>query len=268
MRSAVFLFLLLLIATDAFAPVQVPKYIKNIARTKSTSERNAINNNVLSREENNSSLTKRRSFVSRNFATFGASFLFPNLSSITFAVDKLSLSAFKDPDFNFQIGIPIDWVTTEQDLSGRRKGVFFTDPSSKDAETGSIETLGFIAYTPLRDDFTSLGSFGSVDEVAQATILPKGELAGEQSSSKMLEAVSKNNSYFFDYVATPVVPNQSGAQLTKALKQQHFRTIFTLLPFKSNAGLTLVTITFQTTEERYSGLKGLFDEIIESYGKV
>ena len=39
------------------------------------------------------------------------------------------------------------------------------------------------------------------------TILPKGELAGEENTSKMIKAESKKNAYFFDYEAkTPGQP--------------------------------------------------------------
>ena len=88
----------------------------------------------------------------------------------------------------------------------------------------------------------------------------------------MLSAVSKNNAYFFDYVAKPIVATDPGStSLTKELETVHFRTIFTLLPLKTDvntAGLTLVTITFQTTESNYSSLKASFDEIISSFGKA
>jgi len=178
------------------------------------------------------------------------------------------MEPYDDADYGFRLQIPSSWENTVQKLSGRRKAVFFTDPSSKDASTGAIDTLGFVAYTPVRDDFTTLGSFGSVDEVAQSTILPKGELAGLDDASKMLSAVSKNNAYYFDYVATPVVPTESGKAMTKTLKPVHFRTIFTLLPLKNSAGMTLVTITLQTTEERYGDVKGVFDDVVNSYGKA
>ena len=134
-----------------------------------------------------------------------------------------------------------------------------------------IETLAFIAYTPLRDDYTSLASFGSVDQVAQTTILPKSDLAGLKDTSQMLSATSKNNAYYFDYITTPVVPTEPGSgsgSLTKTLKPQHFRSIFTMLPLKGAAGLTLVTITLQTSEERYGDVKGVFDSVIDSFGKV
>jgi hypothetical protein len=39
------------------------------------------------------------------------------------------------------------------------------------------------------------------------TILPKAEMAGEENESKMIQAESKKNSYFFDYTAkTPGQP--------------------------------------------------------------
>ena len=67
-----------------------------------------------------------------------------------------------------------------------------------------------------------------------------------------------------------MVPTEpgSGSAMTKTLKQQHYRSIFTLLPLKNSAGLTLVTITLQTTEERYEKTKGVFDSVIDSFGKI
>jgi len=218
----------------------------------------------------------RRSFCARSLATLvgGASILSTTAipSASYAATDLVKLEPYEDTDYGFRLQVPSSWENTEQKLSGRRKAIFFTDPNSKDATTGTFETFGFVAYTPLRDDFTSLASFGSVDEVAQATILPKGELAtgkaSDTNASKMLSAVSKNNAYYFDYTATPVVPTESGTQMTKTLKPQHFRTIFTMLPLQGAAGLTLVTVTLQTSEERYGEVKGIFDQVIESYGKI
>lgn len=221
-----------------------------------------------------STVMARRSFCARSLtALAGATMLSTASPSITYAADEpLKLEPYEDTDYGFRVQFPSCWENTEQKLSGRRKGIFYTDPNSKDATTDTIETLGFIAYTPLRDDFTSLASFGSVDNVAQTTILPKGELGSQdQGASKMLSAEARKNAYFFDYVATPVVPidpGTSGGAVTKTLKPQHFRTIFTMLQLKGSAGLTLVTVTLQTTEERYADLKGVFDQIIDSYGKI
>eukprot|EP00574_Skeletonema_japonicum_P009288 CAMPEP_0201722522 /NCGR_PEP_ID=MMETSP0593-20130828/6885_1 /ASSEMBLY_ACC=CAM_ASM_000672 /TAXON_ID=267983 /ORGANISM="Skeletonema japonicum, Strain CCMP2506" /LENGTH=270 /DNA_ID=CAMNT_0048213499 /DNA_START=126 /DNA_END=938 /DNA_ORIENTATION=- len=219
-------------------------------------------------------LSSRRNVLTQSIAAAGAAALFP-LVSVADDSSTLKLEPYVDSDYNFKLSVPSSFTSTQQKLSGRRKAVFFTDEDSKDG-SGNIDTLGFIAYTPMRDDFTTLSSFGSVDEVGQSTILPKSELAGNKEDSKMLSAVSKNNAYFFDYVAKPIVPTDPGSsaaksgQMTKELEPVHFRTIFTLLPLKdvNVAGLTLVTITFQTTEAKYSGLKSTFDEIILSYGKA
>ncbi|KAL3784839.1 hypothetical protein ACHAW5_009058 [Stephanodiscus triporus] len=187
------------------------------------------------------------------------------------------LASYDDADYGFRLRFPSSWERTEQTLSGRRRAVFFTDPSSSrdddgGVSSGVVETLGFVAYTPVRDDFVSLASFGSVDEVGQATILPKGELAGGNATpSRMISATSGRGAYFFDYVAEPVVPAGPGAGvLTTTLKPQHFRTIFTLLPPAGNAsaGMTLITVTLQTSEERYADAKVTFDRIIDSYEKI
>ena len=232
--------------------------------------RTILNLSVDEETDNNqqkSSLTSRRNILIQSIAAAGV----PLVSS----ADELKLESYVDSDYNFKLSVPSAFTNTAQQLSGRRKAVFFTDENSKDS-SGNIDTLGFIAYTPMRDDFTSLGSFGSIDQVAQSTILPKSELAGNKEDSKMLSAESKNNAYYFDYVAKPIVPTDPGSsasksgQMTKELEQVHFRTIFTLLPLKNSnvAGLTLVTITFQTTEAKYNDMKPLFDEIISSFGKA
>lgn len=246
---------------------------------RSSSSKLILNLEHCDSHDDDATIMARRSFCTRSLRSIaGITILSSASPSIAFAADETAkLETYEDTDFNFRVQFPSSWTNTVQDLSGRRKGIFYTDPNSKDPETDTIETLGFIAFTPLRDDFTGLGSFGSVDNVAQTVILPKGELAGQNDKgSKMLSAESKKNAYYFDYVTTPVVPVEPGtsstaggaAVLTKTLKQQHFRTIFTMLPLKNSAGLTLVTITLQTTEERYGDLKGVFDQVIDSYGKM
>ena len=130
-------------------------------------------------------------------------------------------------------------------LSDRRAIVIYTDPNES-------STSIFIAYTPIRDDYTSLSSFGSVDQVATQTILPKSNLLNEDSTivAKMISAISTKQSYIFDYIQQ--VPEQQ-QPLT------HYRTIFTLGSSTSNsntgsstAGAMLITITLQTPESRYS----------------
>lgn len=93
-------------------------------------------------------------------------------------------------------------------------------------------------------------------QVAQATILPKSTLAGiTDITSKMLNAESKKQAYFFDYVTK--VPEQP---------ETHFRTIFSLATGAAGGlGNVLVSITAQTPEANYETMKPLFDKVIESY---
>eukprot|EP00970_Alexandrium_tamarense_P004100 scaffold693_cov200-Alexandrium_tamarense.AAC.102 len=270
MNTKLILPVLLITSTSAFQSSVVSK---RAVDSTSLSALNVNDEHTMHLVDNISSPDKKR-VARRTFLNSIAAASLLTTSPITLianAADSTNFSTFTDPDFNFHISIPSSWEQTTQKLSGRRKAIFFTDTDTASNENNAIDTLLFIAYTPIRDDFTSLASFGSVDQVAQSTILPKGELVGAEDDSKMLSATSKNNAYYFDYVSTPVVPVEAGSgssALTKKLNPMHFRTIFTLLPLKDTAGLTLVTVTMQTTEEKYGGLKGLFDEIVGSYGKA
>lgn len=86
---------------------------------------------------------------------------FPEFAS---AADKLE--TFEDPTLKFQIKVPSTWEKQVNTLPDRRKIILFVDPTS-DTE----KALLFFAFTPVRDDFTSLSSFGSVDQV-RAFLLP------------------------------------------------------------------------------------------------
>ena len=166
------------------------------------------------------------------------------------AATSTPLIKYEDAARKFSIDVPSEWTQTVQSLPDRRKIILYIKPDSDQ------RTLIFFAFSPVRDDFTSLSSFGSVDEVAQATILPKGELANVKGvESEMLSATTAKQAYMFDYTQT--VPNQP---------QTHFRTIFSLATGATGgAGNVLVTITAQTPESEYSSMKPLFDEIIKSY---
>ena len=95
-------------------------------------------------------------------------------------------------------------------------------------------------------------------QVAQSTVLPRGKIQGEQTESTLISAESKKNAYYFDYTAK--AENQP---------ETHFRAIFSLaLGATGGAGNVLITLTAQTPEHCYKELKPVFDNIIESYGKI
>lgn len=76
------------------------------------------------------------------------------------AASSGKLIDYKDETLGFTMKIPSDWEPSIQSLPDRRKISLYIKPDS------TQKTLMFMAYTPVRDDFTSLGSFGSVDEVS------------------------------------------------------------------------------------------------------
>ena len=199
-------------------------------------------------------LNSRRNFLGQAAAAagVGVSLVLPTQPALAAAVD---LDAIEDKANGFKISVPKSWTKSSQSLPDRRKIDLYIDESAPASED---KTLLFLAYTPVRDDFTSLGSFGSVDEVAQSTILPKGQIMGEATTSKLIQAESKKNAYFFDYSAK--VPGQP---------ERHFRSIFTLAQGATGgAGAILVTITVQCPESRYGEMKPTFDAIIDSYAKM
>lgn len=162
-----------------------------------------------------------------------------------------SFQRYNDATHGFSLSIPSDWTLSEQRLADRRTLKVWTDPTD-------AATAVFVAFTPVRDDFTSLGSFGSVDQVAQQTILPKAQLMDPESTvqAKLISAQSVKQAYVFDYIQS----------VGSYQPPTHFRTIFALSPGAAG-GAVLVTITAQTPEERYPALQTTLDAMIDSYGK-
>uniref|UniRef100_A0A7R9ZSX9 PsbP C-terminal domain-containing protein n=1 Tax=Craspedostauros australis TaxID=1486917 RepID=A0A7R9ZSX9_9STRA len=194
-------------------------------------------------DDETSKITRRGWLSSTAGLVVGAAAFAPS----AFAEDDLK--DYKDPDCKFSIKVPAGWDFSEQELADRRKIKLYLEPNS------NRKTLFFMAFTPVRDDFTSLGSFGSVDQVAQTTILPKGKIMGEENSSTMLSAESKNSAYFFDY-----------KQKVSGQPETHFRTIFSLANGATGgAGAVLVSLTAQCPEADYDAFKPLFDSMMTSY---
>lgn len=108
----------------------------------------------------------RRQFIS---SIIGSTALVPLVissnPSITNAAEETIFTTFKDPNVGFQLQVPTKWSKSEQTLPDRRKILLFVNNGDGEVAKG-LEDLIFVAYTPIRDDFTSLGSFGTVDQVS------------------------------------------------------------------------------------------------------
>jgi hypothetical protein len=199
-----------------------------------------------------SSMSTRRQWLAKSLVAVPAVAFFSS-SAAAAAPASAKFDTYNDPTHGFSMQVPADWTKSEQTLPDRRKILLWTDPTDS-------STLVFIAYTAVRDDYTSLASFGTVDQVAAQTILPKGEMMGATKvQAEMLSAVSKGQAYQFDY--KQCIPGVQPAT--------HYRSIFSLQQGATGgAGAVLVTVTAQTPEERYAGMQPTLQAIVDSYGKA
>lgn len=111
-------------------------------------------------------LTRRSWFLKTADAAMAASCVL-TLPMPAVAAGKFEI--YQNDALGFQISIPVGWEKTIQQLPDRRSITLFIDPTS-----GEDKTLMFIAKTPIQPDFTSLASFGSVDQVRLSTSINRG----------------------------------------------------------------------------------------------
>jgi len=222
---------------------------------------NAINNSFNDEIIDKREKINRRLFVENVGKSASVAILSTMLGLQNALAADSGFQKYEDLNCGFEVSIPDSWIKNEQNLSDldRRKLILYVDPDSSTNSMNS-KTLCFISYSSVRDDYTSLGSFGSVDQVAQATVLPKGKVGGgnEDIESELISAIAANNAYYFDYTITP-----------EKLNKIHFRSVFYLASQGSTggAGSYLVTVTAQTPETEYLKRKDSFDQIISSFRK-
>ncbi|CAB1100376.1 unnamed protein product [Ectocarpus sp. CCAP 1310/34] len=147
---------------------------------------------------------------------------------------------FTDDALGFNFDVPDGWERNDAEISGRRKIVVYTSPTTPGANA-------FVAYTPARGDFTSLGSFGTLDEVSK-TVLPQAT----DVSSRMVESYTYKNSYVYDYIV-----DQEGRP------EKHIKTMWVLFPEQGQ----LATITAQCNESDYAQVGKTIDSLIASVTK-
>jgi len=122
--------------------------------------------------------------------------------------------------------VPPDWEKlsdTTAAVSGGRRLVVYSSPADSDWNC-------FLLLTPVRGDYTSLGSFGSLDSV-QDTIIPRGE----GIESQLIASASSSGRYVYEYTLS--VPEQP---------KRHLKTIFSLMAD------TIVTFNIQALEDTYT----------------
>ena len=147
------------------------------------------------------------------------------------AVDGKPLSSAK-------FDVPDRWVQLSGDVSGGRQLVLYADPDNSD-------TNAFVLITPVRGDYTSLGSFGSI-EVVQATVMPFGD--GIEYTGVTSEA--STGKYTYDYEVS--VPSQP---------KRHLKTVFMVVSD------CIVTFNFQALAADYTpDVAKMGAAIVKSFG--
>ena len=155
----------------------------------------------------------------------------------------------KDARYGVSFELPEGWnAASPQQLGDGRRLVLATDPADE-------STNVFVAFTPIRPDYSALGSFGTIDYVAN-TVLPQcGDLsyacsfdAGDQIDAKMLSKETVKGCYVYDYT----IQQRGGPK-------RHLRSLFTI---QADGGSSLlVGLTAQCLDGKYSGLEATFKQV-------
>lgn len=140
--------------------------------------------------------------------------------------------------------VPKAWERTDTTIGTNnldpRRIVVFKDPNS--------QANVFIAYTPVQPDFTTLGAFGSILDVAK-TIVPKGRGV----ESKLLKYEGRKGAYYYDYVIQP-----------DGQPKRHLTTLFALITI-SGTGECLATYTTSCLEDQWAALEPVYEKITNSF---
>ena len=151
--------------------------------------------------------------------------------------------AFSDSEFNIKFEVPSDWSLLNdgrEALSEGRRLVLYSSPQTK-------ETNCFLAYTPTRPDYSSLGSFGTLDYVASTIVSNGPGVEGELLASRVDPA-----GYVYDY--TIAVEGQP---------KRHLKTVFSVVP--SGAASMIIAFTAQCRQDDYKAEQAELDRILASY---
>jgi len=180
----------------------------------------------------------------------------PGLAAVTAGYAQQSTAAsdlrmYKDSRYGVSFGIPMAWEATPNELPDGRRLVLASDPNDSDTNV-------FIAFTPIRPDYSSLGSFGNIDYVA-STVIPSCSsngacrfANGDAIEGRMISSAVRKGNYVYDYT----IEQKNGPK-------RHLLSLFTV---QADAGASiLVSLTAQCLDSRYGELAPTFNAVIESY---
>ena len=166
------------------------------------------------------------------------------------AYAAVGLKEYTDARYGVKFGIPEGWTASQTELPDGRLIVTATDPSDVDFNV-------FCTFTPIRPDYSSLGSFGTIDYVA-GTIIPQCNGAtcsfenGDAIEGRMVSQQVVKGNYAYDYTI-----QQKGGPL------RHLRSV---IGIKADGGSSLlVGLGAQCLGPRYDAESATLKAIMDSF---
>lgn len=182
----------------------------------------------------------RRGLVSQGALASGAAALLGN-AGITYAAE----GGTDYIENTVALTVPSGWERKEGNAGLQAKTIAWVNTEEKG-------TNAALVFSPVRPDYTSLGAFGTMEDV-ERFILPAG-VNGKMLGSKAVTLGDKK-AYIFDYLVEP--PQQP---------VRHLKTLFTLKPqLSTNDAPAIISLTAQTLEENFDRNGAALDQIIGSF---
>ena len=168
------------------------------------------------------------------------------------ATADVALETYTDKEYGVSFGIPKGWTAVPNELADGRVLVAATDPMDPEFNL-------YIIFSPIAGDYTSLGSFGTIDYVA-GTVIPECNkatcsiAAGDPVEGKMLGQETVKGNYVYDYTIQQV--NQPTRRL---------RSVWTVLKSDKTASSRLIALTAQCLDSKYKDYEPTMKAVIASY---
>lgn len=168
------------------------------------------------------------------------------------AVKSNGVDPYTDTRYGVSFTLPSGWTAVPQNLPDGRRLVISTDPSDETKNTNV-----FLAFTPTRPDYSSLGSFGNIDYVASTLIPQCGVDAcsiknGDATEGTMLKKETVKGFYSYEY--------------TIALRDgptRHLQSLFTVK--EDGASSIIISLTAQCLEDRFDAVADTFKGVLSSF---
>jgi len=186
-----------------------------------------------------------------------------SLGGVRPAAADVALETFTEKFYCVSVGLPKGWEPITTSLTTRIL-VAAADPKDPDFQVNLL-------FTSIASDYTSLGSFGTIDYVAANTVIPPGSIAaGDVIEGKLLGQETVKGNYVYDYTNQELLKMRVKGEIQSTLlPKRRLRSLFAVLPGgEQRASSTLVTLTAQCLDSKYAEYEPIMKAVIDSYQKL